>query len=283
MYHSVKNSKMIEKILLFLQKADKIVTRQQGKTVSWYKNGFKDKTDIVTQTDILISNLFHRFIKKNFDYLNYSIIDEESTKEENVLETDYQFVIDPIDGTLPYSMNMPLYALSIAVFKRRKPLYGFIYMPATKELVYCDDKRVFFIEKAFQKQQKKHTIPKNQKTQSNLIFDTLFFVKMNDFILNANLICCSFFSSVVQFLYIVTARAQGSYFSGYLWDMAGAWPILYKLGFQIKNIENLSVITQIDKEHFDSNFHIKGVYIISKPDTFAVLKRIADVRKLPFF
>jgi len=266
---------MIQKILTFIKKIDRVIVQKQSQ-IKIYQKG---KDDIVTEMDLLISKLFVDFIKKNFEKLDYSILDEENISQNGILDSEYQFILDPIDGTLPYSLNMPLYGISVGVFKKGYPLYGFIYMPTTKELVYCDDKSVFLIEKAFSRKEKKIQLQKNSEFRTNLIFDTLFFVTMNDNLIKEKFICCSFFSTVVQLLYVSTFRARGSYISAFLWDIAGAWPILNKLGFQIKHFENLSILENITLKHFDKNFHMKGVYIVSLPQDFKRLKKIADIRK----
>ena len=267
---------MIQKILTFIKKIDRIIVQKQSQ-IKIYQKG---KDDIVTEMDLLITKLFAGFIKKNFEKLDYSILDEENIPQKGILNSEYQFILDPIDGTLPYSLNMPLYGVSIGVFKKGKPLYGFIYMPMMKELVYCDSKNVYFVQKAFSKNQISHKLCTKRNFKANLIFDTLYFVRMNNNLSKEHLICCSFFSCVVQLLYISTFRARATYISSFLWDIAGAWPILNKLGFQIKHIENLSVLENITLKHFDKNFHMKGVYIVSLPQDFERLKKIADIRKI---
>ena len=63
------------------------------------------------------------------DYLslhsNFSILSEEVglIKKKN----DYLWIIDPIDGSLNYSRDIPLSCISISLWKENKPLLGVIY------------------------------------------------------------------------------------------------------------------------------------------------------------
>jgi myo-inositol-1(or 4)-monophosphatase len=49
-------------------------------------------------------------------------------------EDDYIWVIDPIDGTIPFLAGMPSWCVSIAVLKGEKVVVGIIYAPVIDEL-----------------------------------------------------------------------------------------------------------------------------------------------------
>jgi myo-inositol-1(or 4)-monophosphatase len=139
---------MIDILLRFAHKAGKYLLTQKSiaKTL-----GQKDCTveSIVTEADVTVSNMFATFIKKNFSKLNYIIIDEEKISHlghsvfDKIAQTDYQFVIDPIDGTVQFATGHALYGITIGVYKKGKPLIGLIYLPEIKELVYCDEKYAY--------------------------------------------------------------------------------------------------------------------------------------------
>ena len=69
------------------------------------------------------SKAFKKFAKENFSDLNYVIIDEESIDDlegdlfQQIANTEYQFILDPIDGTLNYSSGLPFYGILLSVFK----------------------------------------------------------------------------------------------------------------------------------------------------------------------
>ncbi len=51
--------------------------------------------------------------------------------------TDYQWIVDPIDGTKSFISGVPLYSTLVGVVQGRKCLAGVIYLPAMDELVFA--------------------------------------------------------------------------------------------------------------------------------------------------
>lgn len=46
----------------------------------------------------------------------------------------YQWVFDPVDGTASFQAGIPVWGISIALFKNFWPIFGIFYMPVTKEM-----------------------------------------------------------------------------------------------------------------------------------------------------
>jgi myo-inositol-1(or 4)-monophosphatase len=86
---------------------------------------FKGKKDLVTKYDIAIEE----FLKKEFKKFNYTIIAEESVREE----FNNSIIIDPIDGTTNFANKLPFCAISVAVYENKLPKYGFVYNPILNE------------------------------------------------------------------------------------------------------------------------------------------------------
>ena len=99
---------MIDVLLDFAQKAGAEMKRRQ-KNLHLQKNKDKTVCSVVTEVDIFVSDLFAKTIEKHFSTLNYMIIDEEKIEQygkdifKKINESEYQFVIDPIDGTILYT------------------------------------------------------------------------------------------------------------------------------------------------------------------------------------
>ena len=63
-------------------------------------------------------------------------------------ETEYKWIVDPIDGTKSFISGVPLYSTLVAVTRSGVPTIGVIYIPALKEIIvaaighgawYCED------------------------------------------------------------------------------------------------------------------------------------------------
>jgi histidinol phosphatase-like enzyme (inositol monophosphatase family) len=62
---------------------------------------------------------------------DHGIIGEE--RGETSPDSEFIWVIDPIDGTLPFLAGLPVYGTLIALLHNEKPVLGVIDMPATQE------------------------------------------------------------------------------------------------------------------------------------------------------
>lgn len=62
-------------------------------------------------------------------------ITEENTVTQT--ENEYQWIIDPLDGTTNFIHNIPLFAVSIALMKRDKIISGVVYEVNRKECFYA--------------------------------------------------------------------------------------------------------------------------------------------------
>lgn len=67
-------------------------------------------------------------------YPNHSILAEESGASENTGKSDYQWIIDPLDGTTNFLHGFPQYAVSIALSHRGQITQAVVYNPASNDL-----------------------------------------------------------------------------------------------------------------------------------------------------
>ena len=77
-------------------------------------------------------------------YPDHSILSEE----QGALDTDSEFlwIIDPLDGTTNFSHNLPIFAVSIGlVHKNKKIVCGVVYNPAANKCFYAEDGKGSFL------------------------------------------------------------------------------------------------------------------------------------------
>ncbi len=89
----------------------------------------KSPNDFVTEVDQKVEQEIIYHIKRA--YPEHSILGEESGEIDG---NDYQWVIDPIDGTRNFIHGFPHYAISIAILNKGKVEHGVIYDPNRDEL-----------------------------------------------------------------------------------------------------------------------------------------------------
>lgn len=268
-------------VLDFLQEAGEIALNYQENiddSKSYFKN---DKVySIVTEADEEISNLFAKNLKEKITNISYTIIDEEKLKNlgedkfKTIDESEYLFIIDPIDGTLSYSLGMPLFGISVGIMKNKKPYMGFIYCPYMKEIIYHDGKETFWIKNAFTDKETKEVLVRNDNAK--VIFDSRFSRQFSnkEFLKIKHDVFMNLYSAVVHFLYIATNKAKGYYFTLSLWDIAGAWPIIESLGYGLYNTQTKEPLKELSPEFFDNEFYLKDSYVACTKENLEYLSSL---------
>jgi myo-inositol-1(or 4)-monophosphatase len=94
--------------------------------------GVEDKGsayDIVTEADKASERLILDFLHKHFP--DHAILSEESGDDHRT--STYQWVIDPLDGTVNYSAGIATYCISIGLKVDGETRMGYVYAPTLDE------------------------------------------------------------------------------------------------------------------------------------------------------
>lgn len=105
------------------------------------KIDYKGVVNLVTEADRLSENAIIKIIQKNFP--EHNILTEESKGYEK--DSDYKWIIDPLDGTTNYAHGFPVYCISIALEKEGEILLGVVYNPVLKELFVAEKNKGAFL------------------------------------------------------------------------------------------------------------------------------------------
>ena len=117
---------MIDRLIEIIKEAGEILKEgyYASKDVT-----FKGKKDLVTDYDVGIEN----FLKEKFkEFDGFNVIAEESDNANK--EFNDSIIIDPIDGTTNFVNSVPHCAISVGVYKDKKPSIGVVYNPILDEL-----------------------------------------------------------------------------------------------------------------------------------------------------
>ena len=112
-----------------------LIARQAGDVL---REGFgnvrhvqqKGVIDLVTEFDRRAEEIIVPAIQKEFP--SHAILAEESGHNHTVSE--YQWVIDPLDGTTNFAHGIPIFSVSIALLKNDSPIAGVAYDPLRDEM-----------------------------------------------------------------------------------------------------------------------------------------------------
>lgn len=126
---------------------------------------YKEKNEVVTNVDRLSQNKILKIIKRAFS--DHSFWSEEMPELKT--KSDYEWIIDQLDGTLSYSQKIPFFAISIALEYKKKPIVGVVLNPLTKELYYAEKGKGAFLNN------KQIRVSKNRSSKKLFLVSTEVF------------------------------------------------------------------------------------------------------------
>lgn len=106
------------------------------------KDGFANLVSYVDkEAERRLVKAFHEILPEA------GFITEEGTVEQSK-SNEYNWIIDPLDGTTNFLHGLPIYAISVGLTRRDKPILGVVYHIVRKECfhaiedgnAYCNDK-----------------------------------------------------------------------------------------------------------------------------------------------
>jgi myo-inositol-1(or 4)-monophosphatase len=112
-----------------VREAGKILMLNFGKAVTYGKFTH----DIGTKPEVIAEKRIIQLIQKR--YPEHNVWAEESGIQE--VGGDYTWIIDPLDGTRNYVFGIPYFSVSIAFEVRKEVVFGVVYNPYTRDMVYA--------------------------------------------------------------------------------------------------------------------------------------------------
>lgn len=204
--------------------------------------------DLVTQADTLVEKKIIEIISKEFP--SHSFLAEESG--EAARESDYLWIVDPIDGTVNYAHRFPQFCCSIGLYLKGEALVGVVYDPCRDELFTAQKGQGAFLNGKKISVSKIDTLTKallatgfpalkGDLLQKNLEYFRLFLGKCQAIRRPG--------SAALDLCYVACGRIDGFWELGLSpWDTAAGALMVQEAG---------GMITNLDNDSFDLN--IKGV------------------------
>jgi myo-inositol-1(or 4)-monophosphatase len=124
----------IKQISLIASKQAGAILLKQFNNFDRAKVQFKTAHEIVTKADLASERIIISAIKKNFP--EHSILSEEAGMEEK--QSDYMWIIDPLDGTTNFSMHNPLWSVAFALAYQKEIIFSIVYIPVLGEIFMAE-------------------------------------------------------------------------------------------------------------------------------------------------
>ncbi len=124
---------MIEDIIEISRNAGEIIREGFGKKLNIeYKT---NESNLVTEIDKASEELIIEFIK--LKYPQHSILAEEGSEVKN--DSEYLWVVDPLDGTTNFAHGLPIFSVSIGLQKNNETIAGVVY-DVMRDIVFSAEK-----------------------------------------------------------------------------------------------------------------------------------------------
>ena len=190
-----------------------------------------DKGDLVTNFDLEIEDFIITKLKEK--YPNFDVVSEEYNSENGL--TENCFVIDPIDGTINFANNIPIWAIQVAMIKNNEVTAAVIYSPKFDEL-YCADNSGAYLN--------------NNKIQVNKLdtYNGLYVIDgtnkfdMQQKILDENPHLRCYYSAALEYAWVACGKISGiAFLKDTLWDYVPGEYIVKQAGGVTYNESNLHI------------------------------------------
>jgi myo-inositol-1(or 4)-monophosphatase len=123
---------MLSNIILIAREAGEIIRDSFGK--NFQIESKSGENDLVTEVDKKSEETIVNFIQKT--YPSHGILAEE--RGELIRNSEYLWVIDPLDGTTNFAHGLPIFSVSIGLQKNNKTVAGVVY-DVMRDLVYSTE------------------------------------------------------------------------------------------------------------------------------------------------
>jgi myo-inositol-1(or 4)-monophosphatase len=110
-----------------LEESSLLLKRYFSKTSSTLKGPF----DVVTEADHAIESMFAGRLALAFS--DHAMVGEETGQRPSRVDSEYCWVLDPLDGTINFAVEQPFFAVSLGLLHRGAPLIGWVRDPIHNE------------------------------------------------------------------------------------------------------------------------------------------------------
>lgn len=206
-----------------------------NKTFELYAKG--GESDLVTSLDYEVERFIIDKLKEK--YPDFDIVSEEFNN--NNKKTDNCFIIDPIDGTINFANNVPLWGIQIACVKNGKTIASVINLPRINELYWADETGAYLNGKK---------ISVNEVPIKNALyviggFNSLPCVsRLKKYSINGR----SFGAACVSMSFVASGRIHGYvYRSNNIWDYEPGLFLCKMAGASVKSINGFHAAAMNDE------------------------------------
>jgi myo-inositol-1(or 4)-monophosphatase len=216
----------------------------------------ESQSSIVTEADFASDLIITGLIKERFP--NHNIISEETGFLNN--NSEYTWIIDPLDGTSNFASGIPWFGILISLFKYNEPVMGGAYLPVQDILYFAEKGKGAFSN------DKPLSLMKNTELRNSLVAFSLDYT-IDEAFLDSGIELYKFIvknsrnirstNSLVDFVYVAEEKfgACINLFTK-VWDISALILLINEAGGIMKDIYGNDIIFTINDEIIEKNFPV---------------------------
>lgn len=231
----------------------------------------KEDGTLVTLADKWSDAEIRKAIANKFP--THGVLTEET---EHILpDTDWCWIVDPIDGTTNFTRGIPIWGISLGLVYLGTPVFGFVYFPQLQQSFHgywYGDSGLSGPTGAYLNNRSIHTSPDNPSSNHlfNLCARSLDVLK-NPFPCKVRTIGVASYNGLLV--------ASGAVLGGVeatpkIWDIAAIWAIVQAAGGVFLSLESEPVFPlKVGKDYGDRSF---PCLIVARPELVSVFKPLVE-------
>lgn len=235
-----------------LQEASKILLANFGKISNYSVK--ENQSNIVTQIDINSERKIFEIITKRFP--THNLLGEETGFQNN--NSEYTWVVDPIDGTSNYAAGIPWFGIIICVLKNNIPFMTGCLLPYQNQLYFAEKGKGATLN------EQKIRVSKEKKLKNILLSYSLDYsddpgkTERESKIIQSlvkNIRNLRATNCIVDFCYTADGKLGACINqTTKIWDIAGPALLIEEAGGLVSNLSGQPLNFKVDAENYDRNF-----------------------------
>jgi len=157
------SSKELETAISAAKQAGAVLLDYYNKNYSVFD---KENNTPVTDADFASEKIICNILSKKFDY---PILSEESVDDKKRLNSEFVWIVDPLDGTKDFIKKTSEFTIAIALAQNGVSVIGAVYRPLTSELYFAEKDKGAYLQKGNDSPEKLHVSNKIELIQSSFI------------------------------------------------------------------------------------------------------------------